>query len=48
MCNKCLSRQNTDGNAAQSRSGSIALSPKFDGPSATTMKFEGKPSGTKG
>jgi hypothetical protein len=34
-------RQLTDGNGAQSRSGSIAENPRFDGASADDMKFEG-------
>jgi hypothetical protein len=46
MCTQCLGdqfddRQWTDNNGAQSRSGSIAEDPRYDGPSADNMKFEG-------
>lgn len=34
-------RQWTDNNGAQSRSGSIAEDPKFDGASSSDMKFDG-------
>jgi hypothetical protein len=34
-------RQWTDNNGAQSRSGSIAEDPKFDGASSDDMKYEG-------
>jgi hypothetical protein len=41
MCAECLGGQFTDNNGAQSRSGSIAEDPKFDGASSDDMRFEG-------
>ncbi len=34
-------RQYTDGNGAQSRSGSVAEDPKFDGNSSSNKKYDG-------
>ena len=41
MCAECLGGQFTDNNGAQSRSGSVAEDPKFDGASSSDMKFDG-------
>lgn len=41
MCVRCLNKVFKAANGAQSRSGSIAVSTKYDGPSLNNKKFEG-------
>lgn len=42
MCAQCMGGQFTDNNGAQSRSGSVAEVPRYDGASSTDMKFDGQ------
>jgi len=44
MCDECMGGQFTDNNAAQSRSGSVAEDPRYDGASSNDMKFDGQKS----